>query len=515
MRKGKIIMAELKKLISLENLTSYDTLIKKYVDDADAVVDAKSIKKVVVNGDNIEFYKSTAEGATPDFTVAISSSDVKQLLEDVAELQGTVAGYSSTSTVAAGVAAAEKNAKDHADAEIKKLAEGAVATNTADIAAINNSETGILKQAKDYTDALANGQVKTNKEAIEAINDSTTGIKAVVKKYTDDEVKKVTDSIGTVTEGETVVSMIADAKKAGTDADAHLEAYKTTNDVAVKAAQDAADAAQGDVDALEDVVGDMSAVKTAAKTVAGAVDELYDAIDSASEAGEVSIVEAAGSGDVLKTYTFYQGEQKESNKIGVISLAKDLVVTSGEVVKNPEGQEPGTYIKLTIANQEAPIFINVLDLVNDFTVEQSAAQIQLAISETREISAEIVDGSVNTDALGAGAVTTAKIADGNVTKVKLSSDVQASLDAADNAAQAIVDAIDALDSTKSQTAGADGLALEIVEEDGVITSISGSIAANTYDAFGSAKAVQDDLDTYKYEVASTTDINKLFSNVTE
>lgn len=58
---------------------------------------------------------------------------------------------------------------------------------------------------------------------------------------------------------------------------------------------------------------------------------------------------------------------------------------------------------------------------------------------------------------------------------------------------AITAAIDGLDSTKSQTAGADGLALEVVQENGVITGISGSIAAGTYDAAGAAKAVEDKL----------------------
>lgn len=58
---------------------------------------------------------------------------------------------------------------------------------------------------------------------------------------------------------------------------------------------------------------------------------------------------------------------------------------------------------------------------------------------------------------------------------------------------AIAAAIDGLDTTKIQTAGADGLALEIVQENGVIKSISGSIAAGTYDAAGAAKAVEDKL----------------------
>jgi hypothetical protein len=54
----------------------------------------------------------------------------------------------------------------------------------------------------------------------------------------------------------------------------------------------------------------------------------------------------------------------------------------------------------------------------------------------------------------------------------------------------INDAIDALDSEKTQTAGADGLALHIKQENGVITEFSGSIAANTYDAHGAAAAAE-------------------------
>ena len=51
-------------------------------------------------------------------------------------------------------------------------------------------------------------------------------------------------------------------------------------------------------------------------------------------------------------------------------------------------------------------------------------------------------------------------------------------------------AVAALDATESQTAGTDGLALSITQTDGVITSISGSIAANTYDAYGAASQAE-------------------------
>lgn len=58
---------------------------------------------------------------------------------------------------------------------------------------------------------------------------------------------------------------------------------------------------------------------------------------------------------------------------------------------------------------------------------------------------------------------------------------------------AINTAIQGLNSTQSQAAGADGLALKVVQENGLITGISGSIAAGTYDAAGAAQAVKDEL----------------------
>lgn len=53
-------------------------------------------------------------------------------------------------------------------------------------------------------------------------------------------------------------------------------------------------------------------------------------------------------------------------------------------------------------------------------------------------------------------------------------------------ADMIANAIAGLDAEVNQEAGADGLALHIKEVDGIITELTGSIAANTYDAHGSA-----------------------------
>ena len=156
-------------------------------------------------------------------------------------------------------------------------------------------------------------------------------------------------------------------------------------------------------------------------------------------------VEAGGTGSVVKistetttegyakSYTFTQG----STKIGVIDIPKDMVVSSGTVEKNPADKPEGTYLVFTLANAtNDKVYIDGGTLVDIYTAKAEATQIQIAIdSTTREISATIVAGSITATELAADAVVTAKIADGNVTKAKLSTEVQTSLGKADTAIQ--------------------------------------------------------------------------------
>lgn len=73
----------------------------------------------------------------------------------------------------------------------------------------------------------------------------------------------------------------------------------------------------------------------------------------------VTVSEAAGSGDILKTYTFTQN----GKAIGTINLAKELVVTGGVIVVIDGVKN----LQLTIANQEAPVNIPVNELVDAYT----------------------------------------------------------------------------------------------------------------------------------------------------
>ena len=95
---------------------------------------------------------------------------------------------------------------------------------------------------------------------------------------------------------------------------------------------------------------------------------------------------------VLKKYTLYQNGEE----IGGIDIPKDLVVTSGSVVKGTwsgnvftESESGnGTALKLVIANQTAPVYINTFDLVKDHVGVSG-----ISISDTNEISIKIADGN--------------------------------------------------------------------------------------------------------------------------
>lgn len=167
---------------------------------------------------------------------------------------------------------------------------------------------------------------------------------------------------------------------------------------------------------------------TTATDVKVALNALNDRVGVNSTALKVSMVETPGTtaDNFLKKYDFYQGSTSViANKIGTIDLAKDLVVEKGSVVTvtggvDSEGEATteadGTYLKLVIANQATRVYINTKDLVEDFTVEAGATEVQLAIDTTsgRELQARLVAGGVDTTAIANNAITTGKMATGSV-----------------------------------------------------------------------------------------------------
>lgn len=193
--------------------------------------------------------------------------------------------------------------------------------------------------------------------------------------------------------------------------------------------------------AIEEVntkIGNLETLNTTAKTnLVGAINEVLAAVGAGGTSAQVTMTTDSTTPGMAKSYTIKQG----ASTVGVIDIPKDMVVSSAEVVTDPEDQDPGTYIVLTIANAaEDKVYINVGTLVDIYTAQQSATQVQLSIDQSRNIiSATIVAGSITATELAANAVTTEKIADANVTKAKLSSEVQASLGKADTAVQSVTE----------------------------------------------------------------------------
>ena len=123
----------------------------------------------------------------------------------------------------------------------KSELEGKITANTTAIEAINNTESGILAQAKKYTDdnkyndTTIKADVEANKTAIDAINNETTGILKKAKDYTDSKVyddttikadiKKNTDAITAINDETTGI-----LKTAKDYADGKASANKTLID---------------------------------------------------------------------------------------------------------------------------------------------------------------------------------------------------------------------------------------------------------------------------------------------
>lgn len=107
-------------------------------------------------------------------------------------------------------------------------------------------------------------------------------------------------------------------------------------------------------------------------------------------------VKAIPNNGYLKTYQFTYG----TGSTFEVDIPKDLVVTAGEIIvvdsSHPiSGLTDGTYLKLTIANQTNPVYIDVKDLCDVYTGKTETDGVSVSISSTNEISATLVGKAVS------------------------------------------------------------------------------------------------------------------------
>ena len=179
----------------------------------------------------------------------------------------------------------------------------------------------------------------------------------------------------------------------------------------------------------------------------------------------VTVISADGGSEDLysKRYTI---AQIATGLSATIDIPKDMVVESGEVVTNPQGQPAGTYLHLVLANAaSSDIYINVSDLIEYVTSgSQAGDMVVIDIDAQHRVTATITDGTI--------------------TKAKLDSSVQTTLNKADSALQAS-------DITATGAEGTDGT-ITVKGNEVAVKGLGTAAytASSAYDAAGSASAVQ-------------------------
>lgn len=209
----------------------------------------------------------------------------------------------------------------------------------------------------------------------------------------------------------TLAEAVAEIEKKNYATKTEAQGYADAKDTAIANAKKAGTDAQSAVDALSKKVGSIPE-GSKATTVVGYVDEKIGAIPAQTDY-TVTVTPSTVEG-LAKRYTVHQ----EATGLDVnIDIPTDMVVKSGAVVTNPAGQTAGTYLVLTLANAtNDKVYINVGNLIEYVTSGSGATDmVKIAVSADHKVTASITDGSI--------------------TKAKLATAVQGSLDKADSAIQ--------------------------------------------------------------------------------
>jgi len=363
-----------------------------------------------INLDTDTTYEMTA-GATAGSIKLIGKnkkgtqvSSVELQVVDVAGLNEAIADAKKAGTDAQ--AYAEALSDKVGEVENGKTVVGMIsdnATEIADLAAIVSAMTG----DEEGSVGSISEAIKAQIDALDVTDEAVEGQFVVAVSETDGKITvtraslKVSDIPEIGQDKVTgLVDAIADAKKAGTDANNALETYKGTNDVAVKEAKDAADEAKATADAKVASVtaGDASVTVAGTSTEPTVAVKLDPSADNAIKLGEnglkveigaapeYSIVKAADSGEYAAIYNL----TKDGVNVGAsINIPKDLVVKSGSVVDGD--------IVLVLNDEANTEIVIPADSLIEYVTSGSVAGDMVVINvdeSTHKVTATITDGTI-------------------------------------------------------------------------------------------------------------------------
>lgn len=372
------------------------------VDEADGVISVS--RKALVAGDipNIAISKVTNLQESLDakqdnlafMTDYNASTNKVATASDIADAKNEVIGDAddvATDDTIYGAKAYAKTQADTACSNAKKYAEE-----------ILEGDTGLVKRVKSLETKVDVTKVS------EAIETARSNAVSVAKVYTDGEVSNAKTAVlgeanydKTVKDAYTLASNnkadISNIKTKITEADT-LHAAMQSN---ITKAQETADAKVASVTAISNK-GIIIEGTATAPTIGIAIDSNANnkatltsegLLVTVPDADEYGLVKDANSGEFAAVYHL---TKNDANIGAAINIPKDMVVSSGEVVTNPEGKDAGTYIVLTLANTtNDKIYVNVGDLIEYVTSGSGTDDaINIIVSDDHKVTAEIRDGSI-------------------------------------------------------------------------------------------------------------------------
>lgn len=425
---------------------------KAYADDvaatakAEAIADAKAKVEALDVEDTAVAKQFVSAVSETDGKIAVSRREL--LAEDVPELgiskisglQGALDAKQDTVTFNTDYDAATNKAATMSDVDTAKNAVVGKAEDLSSVDTVKGAKKyadekagDALTSAKSYADGLVGSESALGKKvsALEAkhaegktvAQEVTAGIEALdlantyaAKKATEDHIAnadihvtaaKKTEWDGAVANVETLMGAEATTGSVKQIA----KGYADGKDAAIAEAKKAGTDAAAAVTALDTKVGTLPEGATAT-TVVGYVDEKIGKIPAQTD--YTVTVAPSDVEDYAKRYTIKQA----ATGLNVnIDIPKDMVVSSGRVVTNPDETHTGTFLELTLANA-----------TNDKVYIDVASLIEYVTSGSKAGDMVVVDVSADHKV-------TATITDGTVTKAKLATAVQTSLDKADSAIQ--------------------------------------------------------------------------------
>ena len=314
-------------------------------------------------------------------------------------------------SVSNAIADAKKAGTDAATA-VSTLENGKVKANTEAIAAINNADTGILKQAQNYADgkdtAIAAAK-KAGDDAAAAVTALETG------KVQDnaDAITAINTKIGTIPEGKTVAQAIEDAKTDATYDDTAVKGLIKNNKDAIDVLN-GGDTINGSVaksvkDAINDFAtkmsedGTVNTFKELVDYVAAHGSEYTDAIaDIAANKSAIDTLNGTGTGSVSKAVN----DAIDGLHIG--DYAKSADVENTYVKKNGTDRLFTAAEAAKLAGIAEGAQVNVIESIKlngtALSIDAKAVNIPLVTADTAGIVISSADENTISYANGIGTV---------------------------------------------------------------------------------------------------------------